>query len=97
MGTTVWVDGGSAEAVASWFEEVEACCSRFRDDSELSRLNAHPPGWVDVSPLLAGLLTASAEMLRRTGGLVDPAVGAAVQGWGYDRSFELVGIDQPRG
>ena len=90
MGTNVWVHGGSADQVAVWFEQVEDVCSRFRQDSELSRLNRSHPGWTDVSPLLHTVLVAADEARIRTNGLVDPAIGAAVEAWGYDRSFELV-------
>ena len=90
MGTNVWVYGGSADQVASWFEQVEDVCSRFRPDSELSHLNASSPGWSPVSPLLHTVLAAADEARMMTDGLVDPAIGAAVEAWGYDRSFEIV-------
>ena len=67
-------------------ERLEARLSRFRPDSELSRLNrtgAAPP-----SPELAGIVTLSLALRTRTGGLFDPAVGRAVRAAGYDRSFE---------
>ncbi len=59
MGTSVWVDGGSADRVAAWFEQVEDVCSRFRPDSELSHLNASSPGWSAISPLLHTVLAAA--------------------------------------
>jgi FAD:protein FMN transferase len=90
MGTSVWVHGGSADQVAAWFEQVENVCSRFRPDSELSHLNASSPGWSPVSPLLHTVLAAADEARMMSDGLVDPAIGAAVEAWGYDRSFELV-------
>ena len=90
MGTEVWVHEGSTDRVAAWFEHVEAVCSRFRPDSELCRLNRRSPGWESVSPLLHDVLQAAATARRITGGLVDPAIGAALEAWGYDRSFELV-------
>ena len=90
MGTKVWVYGDDQDRVAPWFEQVEDVCSRFRQESELSRLNCAGPGWVHVSPLLHKVLAAADEARTITGGLVDPAIGAAVEAWGYDRSFELV-------
>ena len=90
MGTEVLVHEGSTDRVAAWFEHVEAVCSRFRPDSELCRLNRRSPGWESVSPLLHDVLQAAATARRITGGLVDPAIGAALEAWGYDRSFELV-------
>lgn len=69
---------------------VDAACSRFRADSELSvacRAGGRP---VAVSPLLAELLGAALEAARRTGGDVDPTIGAALCGLGYDRDFAAV-------
>jgi FAD:protein FMN transferase len=69
---------------------VDAACSRFRPDSELSvacRAGGRP---VVVSPLLADLVGAALEAARQTGGDVDPTVGAALCGLGYDRDFAAV-------
>jgi thiamine biosynthesis lipoprotein len=97
MGTeVVAVASGAAglDAVRARFERVEACCSRFRPESELSRANADPAAAVRVSPLLAEVLSAAAAVRSLTGGLVDAGVGRAVQAWGYDRTFsEVSGLD----
>jgi thiamine biosynthesis lipoprotein len=69
---------------------VDAACSRFRPDSELSaacRAGGRP---VTVSPLLADLVGAALDAARRTGGAVDPTVGAALCGLGYDRDFAAI-------
>jgi len=69
---------------------VDAACSRFRPDSELSvacRADGRP---VTVSPLLAELVAAALTAARQTGGDVDPTVGAALCGLGYDRDFAAV-------
>jgi len=66
---------------------VDAACSRFREDSELRfacRAGGRP---VTVSPLLADLVAAALRAARETGGDVDPTVGAALCGLGYDRDF----------
>lgn len=66
---------------------VDAACSRFRPDSELNaacRAGGLP---VTVSPLLADLVAAALEAARRTDGDVDPTVGGALCGLGYDRDF----------
>jgi len=78
------------DGVRALFEQVEACCSRFRPESELSRLNAAPGDPVRVSPLLAAALEAASRGRALTGGLVDAAVGQAVRAWGYDRTFAEV-------
>jgi len=93
MGTeVVAVAAGQAglDGVRHLFAEVEACCSRFRSESELSRANADRRFSVPVSALLAGALEAAARARSLTGGLVDAAVGRAVAAWGYDQTFAAV-------
>jgi thiamine biosynthesis lipoprotein len=65
---------------------VDLACSRFRDDSELAAAEAAGT-WVAVSPLLADLVGTALRAARRTEGDVDPTVGAALAGLGYDRDF----------
>jgi FAD:protein FMN transferase len=67
---------------------VDLACSRFRPDSELSRLNEAAGGGPQViSPLFADLLAAALRAARLTGGDVDPTCGRALVGLGYDRDF----------
>lgn len=68
-------------------EEVDLACSRFRPDSELSRLNASGDQPVDVSPTFASLLAAALRAAELTDGAVDPTCGAALVALGYDRDF----------
>jgi thiamine biosynthesis lipoprotein ApbE len=74
-------------AVEKVVAAMDAAASRFRDDSELSRVNASPARSVAVSPLLAQALSAALRGARLTGGAVDPTVGSAVRLAGYDRDF----------
>ncbi len=93
MGTTVAVtavDDAGIEATRLLFEDVEATLSRFRPDSELSRVNEAPGVSVQVSPMFAEVLNVAAELSRRTDGLVDVGLGAEVAAWGYDRSFDVM-------
>ena len=71
-------------------DEVEMAASRFRDDSEIRTLTPGPDGTVEVSPMLADLLTEALEAARTSGGAVDPTVGAALSALGYDRDLRLV-------
>jgi thiamine biosynthesis lipoprotein len=71
-------------------ERVDAACSRFRSDSELSRLNHAAGTAIAVSPLLAEAVDAALRAAAVTGGLVDPTVGASLRLLGYDRTFTLV-------
>lgn len=69
---------------------IEAACSRFRADSELSRVNATAGTGVTVSALLAEALRVAWRAAELTGGVVDPTVGRAVMELGYDRSFSAI-------
>jgi len=70
---------------------IDLACSRFRPDSELSRLNAAAGrGAQQVSPLFAELLAAALRAARLTGGDVDPTCGRALAGLGYDKDFAEV-------
>lgn len=71
-------------------DEVDLAASRFRDDSEVRRLAPGPDGAVEVSPMLADLLTEALEAARVSGGAVDPTVGGALSALGYDRDIRLV-------
>jgi thiamine biosynthesis lipoprotein len=72
-------------------ELVDRACSRFRDDSELTRINGAEGRQVEVSPLCLDYLEAAIRAAQLTGGLVDPTVGRALRVLGYDRDFALVG------
>jgi thiamine biosynthesis lipoprotein len=75
--------------------EIDASVSRFRDDSELARVNSARGGWCDVSPLFARALRVALDAAVWTFGLVDPTMGAALVDLGYDRTFRLVPSDGP--
>lgn len=81
--------------------DLDLAASRFRADSELSRLSARAatgPADQLVSVLLADYLRAALEMSRLTDGLVDPTVGAAVIASGYDADIdEIRGSSASRG
>lgn len=73
--------------------EVDAACSRFRTDSELTALNVSSGRTVTVSPLLARAIAAALRAARITEGAVDPTVGTAIRLAGYDRDFADVPAD----
>ncbi len=87
MGTRIVATADETGDVAGFFADAEAVFSRFDSASELSALNNDPRHEVEVSNELASCLSAAQELRRRTGGLVDPAVGTAVAAWGYDRTL----------
>jgi FAD:protein FMN transferase len=67
--------------------DVDRAASRFRDDSEVSRL---PLGSSTISPTLAALLAAALDAAAVSGGAVDPTLGGAMRAIGYDRDITLV-------
>jgi thiamine biosynthesis lipoprotein len=67
--------------------DFDRACSRFREDSELSAVNATPGKPVTVGPVLLEAVTAALRAARLTGGDVDPTVGEALIALGYDRDF----------
>ena len=73
--------------VARW----EAALSRFRPDSDLSRLNARAGRDCVVGPILLDALRAALRGAEATGGLFDPLLGLTLVRLGYDRSFEELG------
>jgi thiamine biosynthesis lipoprotein ApbE len=102
LGTTahlVITDPGSLASarviVERRLDEIDRAASRFRSDSELSRLNAAGGEWVAVSPLFASALRVARHAAESTDGLVDPTVGAALIDLGYDRTFVQVPTDGP--
>jgi thiamine biosynthesis lipoprotein ApbE len=73
--------------------DIDAAASRFRDDSELSRLNAAPETDVVLSPLLAQAIGVALRAAELTGGAVDPTIGSALRLAGYDADFREVPPD----
>lgn len=78
-------------AVTRVVDEFDRACSRFRSDSELSRLNDRAGESVRVGPVLLEAVSAALRAARLTAGDVDPTVGGALIALGYDRSFESMG------
>jgi thiamine biosynthesis lipoprotein len=81
----------AARHVESLFEELDGRFSRFRDDSELSRVNARAGGRLRVSPEFAILLRFALHGARQTNGLFDPTILPALVAAGYDRDFDELG------
>jgi FAD:protein FMN transferase len=74
-------------AVARELDAIDLACSRFRPDSELSRLNRAAGRRVRVGPLLAEALELALRAARLTAGDVDPTLGHALELAGYDRDW----------
>jgi len=76
------------DQVHDWFEGWEQVLSRFRHDSELSRLNRTTDQFINVSQTLWDVFQASLQADQFTRGLVTPTVLDAVEMAGYDRPFD---------
>ncbi|MFL6118093.1 FAD:protein FMN transferase [Actinophytocola sp.] len=85
----------AADALRTQLAELDVACSRFRADSEISRLHEAAGVCTTVSPLLFDALDVALWAAERSGGLVDPTVGHAVRDLGYDRDFARVALDGP--
>ncbi len=97
LGTTARVvvdDPGSLAAAEGLLrDEVDAIdrtCSRFRDDSELSGLNAAGGREWGASAMLIEAIGVALRAAAATDGDVDPTVGRAMGELGYDRDFSLI-------
>ena len=66
-----------------WARRIGARLTRFSPVSELSRFNASPGRWIDVSPELEALLRASLRAFESSGGLVNVAVLPSMIAIGY--------------
>src|SRR3984893_12591242 len=86
--------GRAAAAVGDVLEDVDTAYSRFREDSELSRLNASPGRTVRVSPLLATAIDAALRAARLSDGAVAPTIGHAIRLAGYDDDFAQIAADR---
>ncbi len=97
MGTSMLVslectesDKHILQQVPSWFEYWETIFSRFRPESELSRLNRASGSLVQVSTVFWDVLQTALTMEKESGGLVTVGLLDALNAAGYDRSFELL-------
>jgi thiamine biosynthesis lipoprotein len=98
---TVMVDDSAALApavalVQAQLKEIDEVCSRFRQDSELSRLNSRGGDRdIRLSPLLEEAIVAALNSAEMTGGLVDLTVGKCVEDAGYTVTFRELPAEGP--
>jgi thiamine biosynthesis lipoprotein len=71
-------------------ERLEDLWSRFREDSEVSRINGAAGQAVVVSQETIDLVQAAERAWLMTGGAFDPLLGAELAALGYDRTFDEV-------
>ncbi|HXW33160.1 MAG TPA: FAD:protein FMN transferase [Acidimicrobiales bacterium] len=80
----------AAELLCEELTAIDLACSRFREDSEIWRLNHAEGRRVGVSRLLFEALCVARDVAMYTDGVVDPTVGSAVQELGYDQTFSSI-------
>jgi thiamine biosynthesis lipoprotein len=102
LGTTVVVLASdprelaaAAEVVRGVIEQIDRACSRFRDDSELSRLNAAGGSPRLVSRLFVRATSCALRAAALTNGDLDPTIGSSLRVAGYDRDFAAIRAGGP--
>ncbi|GIW04140.1 MAG: FAD:protein FMN transferase [Thermomicrobiales bacterium] len=105
MGTAITIIGVEISAAAlheartlaiALASAWDALFNRFREDSEISRLNRSGGQPVSVSPLFLDVLEEAMTGVRMTGGRFNPAVLPALEAAGYDRNFADLKRQAPR-
>ena len=83
-------EGDACAVVEREIDAIDRACSRFRLDSELTRVNRAGGKRVAIGPLLLEALRVALDAARSSGGLVDLTVGRALRSAGYDSTFRVV-------
>lgn len=91
MGTLVTIDvahpdaGAAVERAFGWFHQIEECCTRFDERSELRQLTARIGVPVQVSTILFESVRFALTVAEVTGGAFDPTVGRRMELRGFNR------------
>ena len=80
----------AADACMAWFDEVDRTLSRFKPESELSRLNAATGRWFAASSLLFEAVACAFQAAQSSDGLFDPTLLRQIEALGYDRDFAQI-------
>ena len=74
-------------AVERELDAIDAAASRFRSDSELSRVNRAAGTWVQIGPLLRDAIALAIRAAQVSDGAVDLTLGRDLVELGYDRDW----------
>jgi thiamine biosynthesis lipoprotein len=80
----------AADTCMGWFRAVDERLSRFRPESELSRMNGSGGRWFTASALLFGCVERAVTAAHASLGLFDPTLLPHLEALGYDRDFALL-------
>ena len=83
-------NAASVKKVPAWLEAWEQTFSRFRADSELSRLNQRAGQWTRVSASMWDVMHLALVAARWTDGIYSPTILNALEAAGYDRTFDAI-------
>jgi thiamine biosynthesis lipoprotein len=72
--------------------QVDDACSRFRADSELSKLASGLATGMSVSPMLVSLVEGALRAAALSDGDVDPTMGNELASLGYDRDISELSV-----
>ncbi|WP_029422356.1 FAD:protein FMN transferase [Alicyclobacillus macrosporangiidus] len=86
--------GHAVQRARNTVGQLEALLSRFRPDSDVSRVNSAPGRWVPVHPATVEVLRLARQSFEHTKGLFNPCLGHVLENIGYDVSFHRI-ADQP--
>ncbi len=75
------------ERAFGWFHEIEEHCTRFKPDSELSRLTAQIGVPVPASAILFEAVQFALVVAEESGGAFDPTVGHSMETRGFNREY----------
>lgn len=86
-----WTEAvAAADACMNWFAEVDLRLSRFRPESELSRMNAVAGEWFAASEMLYECVALAVASAEASNGLFDPTMLRPLSDLGYDRDFAAI-------
>jgi FAD:protein FMN transferase len=80
----------AADACMAWFDEVDVRLSRFRPQSELSRLNRSAGQWFAASSVLYEAVEMAVWGAQASAGRFDPTLLRHLEALGYDRDFAQI-------
>ncbi|RDE34641.1 FAD:protein FMN transferase [Parageobacillus thermoglucosidasius] len=77
------------ELIQTWFATFESICSRFRRDSELTKLNQSPVSkLIPIHPVLYDVLQLAFQYAMKTEFYFNPFVGTILKNMGYEQPFQ---------